>query len=273
MLSAFSAAVVCYDPHGTLEALRATLYHGADPFSSAANFSPEYRKTFSHLSHRDVTHSLKVTNATLWVEVGSFLGRSAITTADVIKRRHGKQKTEIVCIDPWTGATQQWMFHSMPALRPDNYSDFDFLQMDASGVPRLYEKFLANIAGVGHQDVILPIRASSLVGMNLLCELHAKGLLQRPQVIYLDSAHEIGETFLELSAAWRLLAPGGVLMGDDYSWPAVKHDLSKFVGEMGITAGLPAVSGLEMSPRSTTPVVGITLIDGTWYVYKARGQA
>jgi len=50
-----------------------------------------------------------------------------------------------------------------------------------------------------------------------------------PQVIYLDSAHEKGETLLELHTAFRALSPGGVLFGDDTAWPAVRHDVLAFV--------------------------------------------
>jgi len=178
-------------------------------------------------------------------------------------------------------------------LRPPGYQDFDHLQMDTDGAVRLYEKFLANIVGVGHQDVILPLRASSIVGyqairasppcphachfrpahcpcqhrMKLLFSLHAKGLLaHRPQVIYLDSAHEMDETYLELTVAWELLAPGGVLMGDDWSWNAVAHDLRKFVAMKNITSGLAARD-------ASVPVPGITLIKGSWFVLKPLAES
>ena len=56
-----------------------------------------------------------------------------------------------------------------------------------------------------------------------------KRIAHQPQVIFLDSAHEIDETLLELKQAWQLLAPGGVLIGDDFTWDAVRHDVSRFV--------------------------------------------
>ena len=49
-------------------------------------------------------------------------------------------------------------------------------------------------------------------------------------VVYLDSAHEIGETFADLSLYFQLIRKGGVLIGDDYiDFPAVKHDVNLFV--------------------------------------------
>ena len=49
-------------------------------------------------------------------------------------------------------------------------------------------------------------------------------------LIYLDSAHEAGETRLELNRAWAILAPGGILYGDDFDkyWPGVHGDVSSF---------------------------------------------
>lgn len=47
--------------------------------------------------------------------------------------------------------------------------------------------------------------------------------------LYLDSAHLKGETLLEITEAYRLMRPGGVLLGDDLDWPAVESDLSEFL--------------------------------------------
>ena len=56
-------------------------------------------------------------------------------------------------------------------------------------------------------------------------------------VLYLDSAHEMRETFVELSAYYPLLKPGGLLIGDDFNWKAVSHDAQLFA----------RVHGLELS--------------------------
>ena len=43
----------------------------------------------------------------------------------------------------------------------------------------------------------------------------------------------MGETALELSVYWIVLRPGGVLAGDDWTWPSVKHDLLHFAALQG----------------------------------------
>jgi len=48
-------------------------------------------------------------------------------------------------------------------------------------------------------------------------------------IVYLDSAHEAGETFMELNLYYDLLKKGGVIFGDDYKvFPAVRKDVDLF---------------------------------------------
>ncbi len=54
------------------------------------------------------------------------------------------------------------------------------------------------------------------------------GVVERPDVIYLDSAHLQDETFMELVEAWVLLKPGGILVGDDWVLDEVHEDVLKF---------------------------------------------
>ena len=114
---------------------------------------------------------------------------------------------------------------------------FSFLNA-TEGQPRIFERFLANTMAAGFSDRVLPLRLTSLVGMRLLQRLHRvthnlsgvarpPRLPHVPQIIYLDSAHEAGETLMELGAAWELLEThGGVIFGDDWQWPAVRRDVS-----------------------------------------------
>lgn len=54
--------------------------------------------------------------------------------------------------------------------------------------------------------------------------------LQKLQdLVFLDSAHELDETFLELSLYYDILEPGGIMFGDDYGWAAVRQDVQRFV--------------------------------------------
>jgi len=97
------------------------------------------------------------------------------------------------------------------------------------GLPTIYERFRANIMQAKHQDRIVPIVATSTVGLKLIQRLKDSNRISRlPEVIFLDSAHEEGETLFELNVAWQLLSDGGILFGDDLNWPAVSSDVRKF---------------------------------------------
>lgn len=154
-----------------------------------------------------------------------MLGGSAIITADVIKKLG--VSTEICCIDPFCGDVNMWAwekdkFHS---------NQWRFLKIEG-GKPTIYDRFLANIKAAKHNDIIIPITCTSIIGMKLLLRLAYEGRLQAlPDVIYLDSAHEPNETLIELINAWNILPTGGVLAGDDWSWDSVRNDLMKFANQ------------------------------------------
>lgn len=93
-----------------------------------------------------------------------------------------------------------------------------------SGDPRIYDRFLHTIVQAGLTDTVMPLRLPSLTAARLV---HVLGYIV--DIVYLDSAHEAGETFMELSLWWEVLKPGGVMLGDDYAWQSVRHDLDLFV--------------------------------------------
>ena len=85
----------------------------------------------------------------------------------------------------------------------------------------------------GLARIVLPVRIASTVGLQYAFELIAEGQLPRPSIIYVDAAHQYPETLREVAAAWPLLPPGGILIGDDYhwTWPGVVRTLDDFLTE------------------------------------------
>ena len=109
-----------------------------------------------------------------------------------------------------------------------------FLKMGDDGHLRIFETFLANVVASGLRRQILPIRATTTVGLGLLARLKRQRRIARePVVVYLDAAHEKAETMVELATAWSVLVrPGGFLLGDDYGriWPGVKAAVTELTG-------------------------------------------
>ena len=151
------------------------------------------------------------------LEVGSFLGTSIVHGwANFI----GKGKDGILLsIDTWEGA-------GFLRMSPD-YRPHMNLQ---HGMPQTYKYFMTNVVKHGLTEKIFPLTLPSLVGARILGYLNWK-----VDVVYLDSAHEAGETYIELQLYFDLLEPGGILFGDDYdSYPAVRHHVDRFASCSGL---------------------------------------
>lgn len=150
----------------------------------------------------------------LIAEVGSWLGHSAIQAAKYYATRREREFT-LICIDTWLGSVEHW-------LRPEMRKDLDRQQ----GYPVIYPYFLSNVLLSGLSDYILPLPQTSA---------NAARILQHHQLlfdwIYLDASHEAEDVRLDLTLYWPLVRPGGFLMGDDWSWPAVRGAVLDFCDE------------------------------------------
>jgi predicted O-methyltransferase YrrM len=223
--------------------LRRELLRDQNPYDAAdgAWIDTGYPHTFLPLELVELL--LRRLRPALWLELGSMVGGSAIRTAAAAARL--ELETAVVCVDPFVGDVNAWEYQDHP---------WDCLRIE-QGRPHVYERFIANVAAAGHRDRILPLVMTSAVATRLLERLHAAGrLTARPSVAYLDSAHEAGETLLELRGAWSALAPGGVLFGDDWDWPAVRDDVTEFA-----RTAARSVDG-ERELREVLP--GAELLDG-----------
>lgn len=119
---------------------------------------------------------LRHTQPTFWLELGTFIGGSAIRTARAIKAAN--LSTTVVCVDPFTGGVVPWEREK----RLSEEGQWRYLQLEC-GKPTVYDRFRANVVDAKVEDVMLPILAPSLVGMRLIERLVAQGRLPSgPQV-------------------------------------------------------------------------------------------
>merc|ERR1712146_326847 len=86
-----------------------------------------------------------------------------------------------------------------------------------------YGTFMRRVSTHELHDTIFPLPMPSLVAAKMLYMLG-----YRIDVVYLDSAHEMGETLIELHLFYQLLRPGGMMLGDDCDWVAVASSLRLF---------------------------------------------
>lgn len=266
-----------------LDRLREELLTDVDPYGilDAFPFVAEEHYPDSHLTAEVVRGIIAMLarvgqEVSLWVEVGSFIGMSAVTTAATVKDLN--LSTGIVCIDPFTGDVGMWATRKAMRIMANHPNADSALKMDEYGHSRIYETFLANVRKKGHSDIVMPLRVSSISGLRLIEALWRDKRIQvLPQVVYLDSAHEEGETLLEVRTAWSLLPAPGILFGDDWSWAGVRGDVEAFADQMR----LPSFSEEELrlldtsQQKTTQPRPGIAMInehDGTWVMLKREGD-
>lgn len=99
---------------------------------------------------------------------------------------------------------------------------------DANGSPQLYHQFLRNFAD--DPDLarrIFPIQNTSLNGARILAHMGIQA-----ELIYVDGSHEYHDAYSDLCAFAQLLAPGGVMFGDDFrSFAGVFAAVMRFAHE------------------------------------------
>lgn len=157
--------------------------------------------------------------------MGSYQGHSAVTIASVLDFLE-LYDVPLLCIDPWTGDLNTWANREKdPALKV-------WASPVEDGRTLLFDQFMANVQFAVSRSVsdrhILPFHATSTVGARFL-----KAMEWHPDIIFLDSSHEIHETLQEIRFYYDILRPGGILFGDDYNWPGVYNDVQVFVAENG----------------------------------------
>lgn len=155
--------------------------------------------------------AIQAINPFLIIEVGSFVGESAIHMAKLIKDQ--KRDCAILCVDTWYAGFDHWK------------GAREKIQMHF-GRPDFYYKFIANVIANGCQDVIVPFAMDSVGAARVLEWLGIKSAL-----IYIDASHEEGDVLLDYENYWKLVPPGGGLLADDLSghFPGVLADWNRFL--------------------------------------------
>ncbi|CAD7938693.1 unnamed protein product [Amoebophrya sp. A120] len=237
--------------------------HVVVEYSNPYNMSPTFGK-FPHSNLQPdffiskILDRLHPREPKFIVEVGSFQGHSAVLMGSILDAI-GLAEVPILCIDPWTGDLNTW------ANKDHDVEVQHWMSPVRDGRFLLFDHFMTNVQFKISRHLsplhILPFHATSMVGGRFL-----KAMKWHPDVIFLDSSHEAHETLLELKLYYEVLAPGGILFGDDFSWPGVKNDVLTFVAEMGWGRDPERIFDFEILPATTSSGGSVLL----WLIHKAK---
>lgn len=142
---------------------------------------------------------------TVCVELGTWLGASAIPVACAIRRWQGT----LTCIDTWAGD-----------VRPTG--------VRTNAAPWMLVSCARNImdAGLGPTIRLIPATTQDA----------ALSWTQPIDYLYIDAAHDYASVRADLHAWVPHVRPGGVMLGDDYGshlFPGVKTAWDEFAVETG----------------------------------------
>jgi hypothetical protein len=153
------------------------------------------------------------------IEIGTWKGASAINMAR-LSRRYRLDPT-LFCVDTWLGSNA--VLWKDPELRG--------LLLRKNGLPTLQHQFIANVLLSGLQDTIFPLPMTSICAAELL-EMYQVSA----DLIYIDAGHGEYEVYGDVVNYWKILRPGGVMVGDDYheSWPGVVRAVTRFAADSGL---------------------------------------
>jgi predicted O-methyltransferase YrrM len=120
------------------------------------------------------------------LEIGSWEGRSAIFFLEFLPR------SRITCVDTFEGGAEHAPLGN------------DFLAS-------LEARFDTNLASYG--DRVRKIKSPSFAALDRLVQDKTSF-----DLIYIDGSHERDDVLIDSVLAWRLLAPNGICIWDDYTW-------------------------------------------------------
>ncbi len=152
---------------------------------------------------------LSSTGQAVAVDVGVWKGQSTITLASAMKAS-GVDGC-VIAVDTFLGSPEHWASRTLFGRH--------------HGRPDIFETFMSNVYHAGVTDYVIPMPQTSVTAAS---PLQRYGIAA--SVVHIDAAHEYEEVLRDAEEYWKILAPGGYLVGDDYheTWPGVVRAAGEF---------------------------------------------
>jgi len=186
-----------------LQKLKQEAYTNVDMRGHSPNFYGLIRPELASTVEQLLTQHLHKEELFI-VEIGSYVGYSALEIAKVCKKLN--KKFQILCIDTWLGS-------------PEFYTQSHWLFLNKkNGYPTIFFQFVKNVKYFNMEDSIVPLPLTSVSAAHLLRHYNLK-----PDLIYVDAAHEYESVKMDLESYYPLISDNGIILGDDFCWDGVKR--------------------------------------------------
>lgn len=131
------------------------------------------------------------------VELGSYIGKS--TAYLTLGARHGNQQV-VVAVDTWSEDNSAWRSSVLERIPSPTF-----------------ERFTEQLTEVGLIDQVQPYVGTSLAASNDYADALNEGDVNRIGLLYVDADHSYEEVMNDFNSWNDLMAPGGVMVFDDYT--------------------------------------------------------
>jgi len=197
-----------------------------------------------HSDHPVFERLIKKHKPKLYIEVGTWLGASALHACECLRK--SRLATPVICVDTWLGAQEFWYDIRQNA----RYKDLSLRH----GYPGIFHQFIANVLHRGHQDRIVPLPQTSAIAARIFRHHRLS-----PDLVYIDGSHDPGDVMADMEAYWELLSPGGSLFGDDYDefWPDLVRDVNTFAAGEGVKPEVDEGMWILSKPAKRKPTTKV----------------
>ena len=151
----------------------------------------------------------QISDNSIMVEVGSWMGRSSTYVASLIKE--SKKNIKFYCVDTWEGSEE----HT------------SIIKSLVENGKTLFDEFKKNIKECGVEDYITPIKMDSVKAS----EKFEDGSID---FVHIDAAHDYDNVLKDIKSWYPKVKPGGLVTGDDYGWDGVFKAVNEFFGAENI---------------------------------------
>lgn len=164
-----------------------------------------------HGDHPSLQRLVKLPGSKTVIDIGVWKGMSTINMARAM--RDSEIDGCVIAVDTFLGSLEHWS------------GEGDRHMSRTNGHPDLFKIFLSNVCHENLQSYIVPMPQTSTTAA-----LVFKNRNITASIVHIDAAHEYEEVFRDVREYWKILEPGGYLIGDDYSldWPGVVRAAGEF---------------------------------------------